>query len=78
MVTILRGGLGTPLVLLNITQKKFIESIAGAIILSGKDVIMLANITINYKDLRNDDSTSQKPWFSILKIPRPTNVVKVL
>ena len=31
--------------------KKFIGSIAGAIILSGKDVTMLANITINYKDL---------------------------
>ena len=51
MVTILRGVLGTPLVLFHITQKKFIGSIAGAIILSGKDVTILANITINYKYL---------------------------
>ena len=47
MVTILRGVLGTPLVLLHDT-KKFIGCIAGAIIRSGKDV---TNITVNYKDL---------------------------
>ena len=48
MVTILMEALETPLVQLNITQKKFIGSIAGAIILSGKDVAMLANITIKF------------------------------
>ena len=51
MVTILRGGLGTPPSTFKHYTKKFIGSIAGAIILSGKDVTMLANITINYKDL---------------------------
>ena len=48
MVTILRGVLGTPLVLLYMTQKKFTGCIAGAIILSVK---VVANITMNYKDL---------------------------
>ena len=58
--------------------KKIIGSIAGAIILIGKDVTMLTNITINYKNLSNDDPTSQKPWFIILKVPRQTTVAKVL
>ena len=48
IVTILMEALETPLVQLNIAQKKFIGSIAGAIILSGKDVATLANITIKF------------------------------
>ena len=48
MVTILMEALEKPLVQVNITQKKFIGSIAGAIILSGKYVAMLANITIKF------------------------------